>query len=65
LDRNEDGIRGRESIEVLEIEGRGAVDQDEVVVLANWQKALPEAEFPGGNIHEFEVGTDQVLVGGE
>ena len=65
LDGDEDGIGGDQGVEGEEVEGRGAIDQDEVVVVADFGEAFAEAELAVGEVDQFEVGADQVLVGGD
>ncbi len=65
LDRDEDGIGGEEGVEGEEIEGGGTVDDDEYEVVANLGDAFAEVELAVGDVHHFEVGADQVFVGGD
>jgi hypothetical protein len=65
LDGNEDGIGGDECVEGEKVEGRRAVYEDEPVLLADRGDALAEAELALRDIDEFEVGSDEVLVGTE
>src|SRR5262249_15789320 len=64
LNRYEDGVGGDKRVQGEEIQGRGAIDQDELIVLANLRYSFSEAKLAIGNVDEFEVGTDKVLVGG-
>ncbi len=64
LDWDEDGVGGEQGIEGEKVEGWGTVDQDEVIVVADFCNAFPEAEFPVVGSDQFQVGADQVLVGG-
>src|ERR1035437_10220986 len=61
LDGYEYGIGGDQRIEGEEIEGRGAIDQNELVGVAD----LGEAVLAVGEVDEFQVGSDQVFVGGD
>ena len=45
LDGNEDGIGGDQGVEGEEVEGGRAIDEDEVVVVADCGDAFAEAEF--------------------
>jgi hypothetical protein len=65
LDGHEDGIGGDEGVERKEIEGRGAIDEDEVVVVTDFGQAVAEAVLAAVEVDEFQVGSDQVLVGGD
>src|ERR1035441_3805258 len=65
LDGDEDRIGGEERIEGVQVEGRGAIDQDEAVGVADPGQALAEAVLAMRGVGEFQVRRDQVFVGGE
>ena len=65
LDGDEDGIGGDQGVEGQEVEGGRAVDDDEAVIVADFGDAFAEAEFAVGHVDEFEVGADEVFVGGD
>src|ERR1017187_5329809 len=65
LDGDDDGIGGDEGIEGEQVEGRGAIDQNEAVSVADVGQALAEAVLAVGDVDQFQVGADQVLVGGD
>ena len=48
LDGDEDGIGGDQGVEGEEVEGRRAIDEDEVVIVADFGEAFAEAEFAVG-----------------
>jgi hypothetical protein len=64
LDGDEDGIGGDEGIEGEEVEGRGAVDEDVVEIVADGFKAFAEAPLAAGEVDEFDISGDEVFVGG-
>ena len=63
LNGDEDGIGCDEGVQGQEIEGGGAVDQNELVLVANGFDLSGEDGFAivGGN--QVEIGTNEVLVG--
>ena len=66
LNRNEDGIGGEQRIECEKVEGRRAVDQDEVVVVRGSRRcASRRRNSRFGHVDQFQIGADQVLVGGD
>src|ERR1017187_5267281 len=65
LDGDQYGIGGDEGIEGEQVEGRGTIDQDEVVGVADPGQALAEAVLAMRNVDELQVGADQVFVGGD
>src|ERR1039457_2361622 len=65
LDGDQYRIGGEERIEGEQVEGRGAIDQNEAGGVGDFGQALAEAVLAMGDVDEFQVGADQVLVGGE
>ena len=65
LNGDQNGIGGDQSVEGEEVEGWRAIDQDEPVVAADFGDALAHAEFTAGDIDQFQIGADQVLIGGD
>src|ERR1035438_6215553 len=65
LDGDQYGIGGDEGIEGEQVEGRGTIDQDEVVGVADPAQALAGAGPAIPNVDELQVGADQVFVGGD
>jgi hypothetical protein len=65
LDGDQDGVGGEEGVQGEEIEGWGAIDQDEVVIVANRGDAFAEAEFARLEADQLDVGAYEVLIGGD
>src|ERR1019366_8902821 len=65
LDGDKDGIGGDQRIEGEQGEGRGGIDQNEEGGVSDLGPALAEAVLAMGDVDEFQVGADQVLVGGD
>jgi hypothetical protein len=63
LDRYEYGIGGHQGVEREKVEGRWAVDDDEVVLVPNAMNAVAQAGFPVLDVDKFEVCADKVFVG--
>ena len=64
LDGDQDGIGGDHGVECQEIEGRRAIDQNEVIVVANRFQFLAEPGFAIFQLNQFQIGRDQVFVRG-
>src|ERR1017187_1151174 len=62
LDGHQYGVGGDEGVQGEQVQGGRAVDEDKAVILADFRDALTKAEFAVGDVHEFQVGADQVLV---
>ena len=58
LNGDDDGIGGEEGVEGEEVECGGAIDEDELVIVAEFGDAVAEAVFAAFDIDEFEVGAD-------
>ncbi len=65
LDRHHDAVRSREGVQGEQAQTRGAVQHNEVVVVANRFKGLTQFAFPLVGVDQFNLGTHQVEVGGE
>src|ERR1035441_9458573 len=65
LDGDHYRIGGDERIQGEQVEGRGAIDQNEPVGVADPGQALAEAVLAMGDVDQLQVGADQVLVGGD
>lgn len=64
LKRDEEAIGSDERIEGEEVERRRAVEQDEVVMVADRFQGFAQAELPSLHADEFERGSDEVLAAG-
>src|SRR5271165_2351889 len=65
LDRDEDGIGRDQGVQSEKIEGRRAIDEDEGELLSDFGDSFSQSGFAVRNVHQFEVGADQILVGGD
>ena len=65
MNGDEDGVCCGEGIEGEEVKSRRAVDQDVVIFFSKRSERLTQLEFPALVIDEFEVGCDEVFVGGD
>ncbi len=65
LDRNEHGVGGDERIQGQEIQRRRAIDQNEIVLGAYCLYFIAQTEFTSGCVHQFQIGSDQILIAGD
>ena len=63
LDRDHYGISGGKGIDRDKSEGRGTVDNDVVIVVADRGKPLPEDGFAFRSLNHLDLSSDQVDVG--
>lgn len=59
-----DRVGGKQGIEGEKVEGWGAVDQDEVILVADFCDTVPETKLPVVGADQFQVRANQVFVGG-
>ena len=64
LNGHQDRVGRDEGVEREQIQGWRAIDQDEAVLVPDVRDALAQAELAIGDSHQFEVGANQVLIGG-
>src|ERR1019366_10636529 len=62
LDGHQYGVGGDEGVQGEQVQSGRTVDEDKAVILSDFRNALAKAEFAVGDVHEFQVGADQVLV---
>src|SRR5687767_1339901 len=65
LDGNEQRVGSSERVERQEAERRRAVDNDVIEVIYNRGQGLPEAELTMLHFHQFNLGSREVLIGGQ
>ncbi len=65
LHGDEEAVGGDEGVEGEEIEGRGAVEEDEGVVGADGSEGLAELEFAAFEGDELDGGADEVFAAGD
>jgi len=56
-------MRGNQGVEREKVEGRGAVYDDEIVVVGKGSQSSLQAAFAFILIHEVKIRRDQVLIG--
>ena len=62
---DDDAVGGDESVEREQGQRRGAVDEDEVVVVFDGLQGVFEADFAGDFLHQLDFGTGKRAVGAE
>lgn len=60
LDRDKDGVRGGEHVDGEESERGRAVDEDEVIAIADWGEGFAHSELSIGAIDELYLGAGEV-----
>jgi len=65
LHGDEEAVGGDESIESEEVEGWGAVEEDEGIVAADGSKGFAELEFAAFEGDEFDGGANEVFAAGD
>ena len=65
LHRHQNGVRSAQGVQGQQLQGRGAVDKDEVVVLFHLVQRVLQQKFPALHADELNAGTGQSLVGGK
>jgi hypothetical protein len=65
LNGHEDGVGGQEGVESEEVEGGWAIDEDEVVIVADVGDTFAQAKFAVIESNELKVSADEVLIGGD
>lgn len=65
LDGDDDGVGGDQGVDGEEIEGWGAIEDDEVVLGLQGVQCVPEFEFAFREVDEVDVDRDEVFIGGE
>src|SRR5579872_4988238 len=65
LHGDDDGVGRDEGIEVEEIESRGAIEDDEIELGAEWGERLAQPRFPAWGLDQLDVDADEVAASGE
>src|ERR1035438_1439131 len=65
LDRHQNRVGREQGVQCQQVERGRTIDQDELIFVANGRDPLAKAKLAMLGAHEFQVGSNQILVGGD